>query len=360
MHTTNTSETKTARRPAVGADAPADSEDALTDLQRIRDIASTIKDAERDARRRFAFLRYQSAIGLGSLLVAAGVFATSGALYLAGILPAWACIIIGALATSIIREIEHDLIHNLYFRTRKWAQNAMMAAVWPFLGNLPHPWYRRDMHLLHHRTSGQMEDFEERLIGNGMPFGWKKIVAMIEPGLALLFRKREMEEIPFYDKRELNRAMIPVTWVYMVAWIGFLLGNAAALVTELLGGGLVAPLAAALGAINATAVVWVLPNVVRQVSLQILSSTMHYFEDVDTRLNETQIMNAWYLFPLNLFAFNFGSTHGVHHFVAGQTFYMRQLVAKRAHEAMLRCGVRRNDMGTILRGNRYGPIESGQ
>ena len=186
--------------------APASST-PLTERDRIRNITWAIRDAERGVRKRFGFLRHQSALGLGFLLLCAGTFIASGVLYVQGLLPAWACIVVGALCTSILREIEHDLIHNLYFPRKKWMQKLMMGATWPFLGNLPHPWFRRKMHLLHHQTSGQKEDFEERLIGNGMPFGWKKVLAMIEPGLALLFRKKDMEEIPFYDPKALRRAM---------------------------------------------------------------------------------------------------------------------------------------------------------
>jgi hypothetical protein len=230
----------------------------------------------------------------------------------------------------------------------------MMASTWPFLGNLPHPWFRRRMHLLHHRTSGQVEDFEERLIGNGMPFGWKKVLAMFDPVLALAFRKAELRTIPFYDPKQVIRAMTPITLVHLVLWYGFLLGNGAALAAGALGLALPAVVLSVLGVVNAIAIVWVIPNVLRQVCLHVLSSNMHYFGDVENRLQETQVMNAWYLFPLNLFCFNFGSTHTIHHYVVNQTFYVRQLVAGKAHAAFRAHGIRYNDAETILRANRWG------
>jgi fatty acid desaturase len=325
----------------------------MTDRDRVREITMTIKDADKDLRKRYGFLKHQDALGVVAFALSAGIFVTVGWLYVAGVLPAWLVVVVGALCTSILREIEHDLIHNLYFRTKTWAQNLLMAAVWPFLGNLPHPWFRREMHLLHHKTSGQVEDFEERVIGNGMPFGWKRILAMIDPAIALFFRKDELATIPFYDAKKVRRAMLPVTFLHIILWYAFLLGNAAVAVAGWFGGSLPATLASVLGVINTIAVVWMLPNVVRQVCLHVLSSNMHYFGDVENRLQETQVMNAWYLLPLNLFTFNFGSTHSIHHYMVNQPFYLRQMCARRAHVAFRLYGLRFNDAGTILRANRF-------
>jgi fatty acid desaturase len=232
----------------------------------------------------------------------------------------------------------------------------MMAMVWPLLGNLPHPWFRREMHLLHHRTSGHDEDFEERLIGNGLKFGPLKILAMIEPGLALFFRKNEMEKIPFYDGHKLARAAFPIVHAYYAVMATFLAGNVAMMAASAFG---VAPQAGSilvhfLSAVNIVAVVWTLPNMLRQVSVQILSSWVHYHGDVDSRMHETQVLNAWYFLPFNLFAANFGGTHCIHHFYDNQPFYLRQLVAREAHRALRRNGIRYNDSASLLRGNRFG------
>lgn len=277
----------------------------------------------------------------------------SSALYIQSVIPWWLCLMINAICLSVLREIEHDLIHNLYFRAQPIVQNLMMLAVWPFLGNLPHPWYRRKMHLNHHRTSGHEEDFEERLIGNGLKFGPLKILAMLEPGLASLFRQKEFRQIPFYKSGEFFRALFPVATFYLLALYGWLFGHAASWLAGLDGGTLPAACSSVLSALDVIAVVFVLPNMLRQVSVQIISSNMHYYGDIDSRLQETQVMNAWYLFPLNLFCCNFGSTHSIHHFVVNQTFYMRQLVAPQAHAAFRKYVVRYNDAATILRGNRY-------
>ena len=62
---------------------------------------------------------------------------------------------------------------------------------------------------------------------------------------------------------------------------------------------------------------------------------------------------AWYLLPLQFFTFNFGATHTIHHFLVSQPFYLRQLVAAKAHAAFKEYGVRFNDAETVLRGNRW-------
>lgn len=56
---------------------------------------------------------------------------------------------------------------------------------------------------------------------------------------------------------------------------------------------------------------------------------------------------------INLFTCDFGGTPSIHHFVVAQPFYVRQLIAGKAPEAFHRYGVRYNDAGSILRGNRY-------
>ena len=65
------------------------------------------------------------------------------------------------------------------------------------------------------------------------------------------------------------------------------------------------------------------------------------------------VLNAWFLWPFQLFCFNVGSTHGIHHFVVGEPFYIRQLTAPAAHRVMRSQGIRFNDLGTFLRANRY-------
>ncbi|HRB93025.1 MAG TPA: hypothetical protein PLT17_06445 [Chitinophagales bacterium] len=89
--------------------------------------------------------------------------------------------------------------------------------------------------------------------------------------------------------------------------------------------------------------------------LHFITSNMHYYGDVEAGniMQQTQVLNKWYFIPFQLFCFNFGSTHAIHHFVVNETFYIRQLTATKAHSVMREQGVRFNDLGTFTRANRY-------
>jgi hypothetical protein len=81
---------------------------------------------------------------------------------------------------------------------------------------------------------------------------------------------------------------------------------------------------------------------------------MHYYGDVTPGnvLEQTQVLNARRFLPLQLFCFNFGSTHAIHHFVANEPFYVRQWTAAAGHAALRENGVPFNDLGTFRRANR--------
>src|SRR5262245_23564708 len=101
------------------------------DMANARAIVRTIRDADRRVRERFPMLEHQTAIGMGLVGLAYATAIVSGGLYIAGVLPAWACIVISAMAFSVLREIEHDMIHNLYFKGRRPLQNVVLFLIWP-------------------------------------------------------------------------------------------------------------------------------------------------------------------------------------------------------------------------------------
>jgi hypothetical protein len=70
-------------------------------------------------------------------------------------------------------------------------------------------------------------------------------------------------------------------------------------------------------------------------------------------MQQCQVLNPWWLMPLQLFCFNFGSTHAIHHFAVKEPFYVRQWNAGIAHKVMRQMGVRFNDLGTFGRANRF-------
>lgn len=326
-----------------------------THHEQERAIKMAIREAERRVRDRFPMLKHQTALGMASLAVAYSTVLGVSTLYCLGYVPGWACVVINAMAISILREIEHDIIHNLYLKGRTGLQNVLLLAIWPLMGNSMNPVYRRIAHLNHHRTSGHEEDFEERLIGNGVPFGWLRLLTLLDPGTALLVRLPEFRKIPGFTLRGFMKSVAPLVPLFNITWYSVLACNAANGLGHWLGAGYVesALFQQILAVLNTAAVVWVLPNLARQISLQILSSNMHYFGDVNDTMEETQVLNHWIFWPLQLFTFNFGSTHTIHHFAVNQPYYLRQMVASAAHAAMRAHGVRFNDLGTFRRGNRY-------
>ncbi len=112
---------------------------------------------------------------------------------------------------------------------------------------------------------------------------------------------------------------------------------------------------AALHALDVIVTVWLLPNVLRSFCLNLVSSNLHYFGDVEGRdaRFQTQVWTSLWVLPLQVFCFNFGGTHAIHHFVVQEPFYARQLAAREAQAVLRASGVRFDDFGTFLRANRW-------
>jgi hypothetical protein len=149
----------------------------------------------------------------------------------------------------------------------------------------------------------------------------------------------------------------PLGFIYYTLFHTWVVTHAVLLASPLIGVPVTLPveLLPVLDALNVFGVVYMLPALLRTFCLHFISSNMHYYGDVEARnpLQQTQVFNAWWLFPFHLFCFNFGSTHAIHHFVVKETFYIRQLTARKAHAAMRENGVRFNDFATFRRANRY-------
>jgi Fatty acid desaturase len=312
----------------------------LPAAERDRRIRRWIRRSEARLVARHPALAHRDALGALSFLVSIAGMVALGWLYVRGSAPAAVVILGNAFFASILHEIEHDLIHFLYFRGRPLAHNLMMLGVWVFRGNVVHGWYRRGIHLNHHRASGRATDVEERLLGLGQPLGPRRLLVMVDGAMAFLLNAGTLEkEIPGFRRRSLALAALPVYPIFaavLVLWLG---GHVVG-----------APVPAA---VEVLAVAWVLPNYLRQASLQIVSSNVHYYEDVNAVSEETQVLRPLFLWPLQLFCFNFGTTHSFHHYVVEQPFYVRQLIAPSVLPALAKYGQRFNDVGTFLRANRY-------
>ena len=276
--------------------------------------------------------------------------AASALLYLRSDLPAWACVIVVAFFASIVHEIEHDLIHNLYFKRRPTVHALMLLLGWIVRPNTINPWVRRNLHLNHHRVSGTPEDIEERAITNGEPFGLKRLIMMADGLCAVVLR---LNQARGRRGRLLALALggyFPFGLAYFGVWYAFL----GAHLSALFGAPLITD-PATLRVLDATAVIWVIPSFIRSFCINFISSNMHYYGDVErgNLLEQTQVLDAWFLIPFQLFCVNFGATHAIHHFVAGEPFYVRQWTARAAHRVMFENGVRFNDLGTFRRANRF-------
>ncbi len=321
------------------------------DRQRIARINSEVRRAGKELRERLPWLRHQDALGASALGLAALGMATAAWLHLAGWLPAWACVVVSALFASIAHEVEHDLIHSLYFARQGGIRAAMLSIAWLLRPGTINPFVRKKLHLHHHKASGSEDDLEERAITNGEPYGLKRLLMMADGILAVLLRLRDAPR-----GRRLRlvafaaAGYFPLGWIHHGLLYAFLLSHGLSLF-----GVQLPSLASYVAGVDTLAVVWILPNVLRSFCLNFISSSMHFYGDVQRGnvLQQTQVLDAWFLVPLQLFCFNFGSTHAIHHFVASEPFYVRQLTVKTAHRALRESGVRFNDLGTFARDNRY-------
>lgn len=308
-------------------------------------IRGAILGAEKELIAKYPFLKHQNAIGFGIFLGSMVVMVLAGYAYATGLVPWWAALLTNAFFGSFLHELEHDLIHKLYFnRTMTWMRDVMMAFIFAFKMAPIDPWTRGKYHLLHHRKSGQIEDIEERLIGLGQPM-INRVAVAIFPGTAALWLrdlKRECPEWKF-EHTLLERFIQLIQYAFVFTPPGILYaayhGHYAATVA---------------------AVTWILPNIWRHACLVLLSTSSHFYGDIGVNnvLQQTQILRHWALVPFQIFCCNFGAEHGIHHFQVGQPFYIRHMVRHPAWEAMIANGVRCNDFGAFMRQNRWGAFPS--
>ena len=325
------------------------------DAAAIANIQHAIRHADAELKQRHPFLLNQNAIGFTICLLALLGMVFSGYAYIAQWIPAWACIVISAFFASISHELEHDLIHRLYFRKKPFVQNTMMAIVWIMRPNTVNPWFRRNMHFNHHKVSGTKDDIEERVLGNGMAFSLKRIIISLDGFLSISLRIKELSSMKGYHYLSFVSKGAPLAHLYVICLYGFLafhlydgfnLNETFSLSYSPL-------LLQAMDVLSIVMVVWILPNLLRALCLHNITAALHYYGDVDSLIKQCQVMNHWSLIPIQLFCFNFGATHAMHHFVVSQPFYLRQMVAKQVHPVMKENGVRFNDFGSILRANRF-------
>lgn len=325
----------------------------LSAKENIQVIVKAIKTEEGKLRQKYSLLAHQNALGMTILLLSLGALIGVATLYYFALIPAWLCIILAAIITSISHELEHDLIHKLYFSNQPFLHNFMMLTVWLMRPNTINPWYRRKMHLHHHKTSGTQQDLEERLVGNGIRNPFLRALVIVDGLLGLLVNsKRFSKEIKGFSFLKVFNAGFPITTAYFaILYIVILFyvinlfvpleANSPAFVLDIM------------AVFDFLMVVLIVPNIVRSSSLNLVTSSMHYYGGVNNMLEQTHVLTSRFFAPFNLFCFNFGHTHTIHHFVPNQPFYLRQMISKKILVVMKRHGVRFNDFASIKQANFY-------
>ena len=330
----------------------------ITDTkEQARRISKVIRYAEQKLRGRFSILKHQNALGMTIFTSSALAMVAVTFLYAYSIIPGWSAIVLNGIFASFLHELEHDLIHSLYFKGQ-WQEKLMMWGVWMFRGATISPFYRKEIHLQHHKVSGPKDDIEEQILGNGSKFGLLKIVGWLDSNLSfLIYAKKVKKTSPSFDPIAMVKAAFPFQTIFTVSGIIFLAYQAMTLASYTMGFTIPESLQPIGPVINFMGVVYLVPNAIQRICLHFVTTNMHYFGDIKPGraglVQQTQILKPWYFLPFHLFCFNFGSTHGIHHFVANQPFYIRQMIAKTAHAAMIKYGVRYNDVANIFRANRY-------
>jgi len=346
----------------------------MSSQQRIAKVRTVVMQAGEDLRARYPILKHQNFIGASILAFAwMGMIGTALAFY-AGYLAVWMTIPLIAIFASLTHELEHDLIHYMYFKKMPWAHHLMLALVWLARPNTISPWARRRLHLHHHKFSGTESDLEERGISNGMPWGIRRVLVISDQLMSVYLRPFRMYKMIhlFLEKqpeKERKTAQIsqllgflPLSIIYYALCYLFAVFHISNAIVPMFGYEMLwsQGVLEIMPWVNFLAVVWVLPNYLRSFCLQFVSSNMHYYGDIDPRdiIKQTQVLNPWWMMPFQLFCFNFGSTHAIHHFVVKEPFYIRQMTAKTAHKVMKEVGVRFNDIGTFRRMNRWNEIKA--
>ena len=349
--------------PQSSASAEAD----LLESSRI--IRRELVRLSDEALERHPVLQRQNLIG-GTVLFGSVAAIVGGALgYAYGVFPAWAVILSAAFFMSLLHDIEHDLLHRLYFQNRRWLYNTAMMLVWILRPSTINPWVRREWHMHHHRASGTPSDIEERGLLNGERWGVRRAVMSLEPLLAIILRPLTIRRMlldyaavqkPSERARSVRRnffAHVPIGHLHAVAMYWFL-GLHAMLGWHALTGEplTLSPVnAAALPVLDFLGVTLLLPNAFRTFCLYFVSSNLHYYGDIDPKniVQQAQIWDAWWTLPLQAFCCYFGGTHFIHHFAVQYPFYMRLVIAGDAHRVMRAHGVRFNDFANMGRANRW-------
>ncbi|KAG9393128.1 Fatty acid desaturase [Carpediemonas membranifera] len=330
---------------------------SIEERKAVQNVMATIRNAEKVLREQHPILNHQNAIAASILIFSMLGMVATGIGYYLGFLPALAVIPINCFLASLTHELEHDLIHKMYFKTSKALYAVMMMGVWIARPNTVNPWMRRDLHLHHHSTSGTPSDVEERILGNGMSwFTPLRALCTLDPTISAVVQTLSFRRIKG-NKFTTGRLFVsgaPFLMLHDVVVYGWVL-----LTVLKATQGLPEALAQTYAVMSFLMVTWLGPNIMRHTILSFVSSNIHYYaneksgEAIDSRVKQCQVLDTPLVWPLHLFCAAFGQTHGIHHYVPKQAWWVRTMIRKEATTAMIEAGVRHNDLGTFFRANRW-------
>lgn len=344
---------------------------ALEDNQKIRHIIQEIRAINKAFAEKYPILQKQNFIGFSFFFISITAIILSLIGYINGAVNEWFLLFWVAFWTSILHELEHDLIHFMYFKKNKVLHNIMMLGVWLFRPLTINPWMRRTIHFHHHKVSGTITDIEERGLGNGEKWSFRRLLTTADIFLGGILRVKTMikelnlakrsGEITPEQRREFKKintySMQPFTMLCYFTLYTFIFIHIIYFAGSIFGIELNSLLQGFVDSIWVKTLVFglLIPNLFRMFCLHFITSNLHYYGDIEAGniVQQTQVLNKWYFIPFQFFCFNFGSTHAIHHFVVNETFYNRQLTASKAHKVLKKYGVRFNDLGTFKRANRY-------
>lgn len=342
-----------------------------TDDVKTEIIRREVVKAGKEFREKYPIFKYQNAVGFTIFSVSVFFIFLMSFLFLKGKISVWIMIFSNAFFMSLLHELEHDLIHFMYFQKKKYIQDFMLFVGWVLRPLTVNPWIRRHLHFHHHKFSGTLHDVEERGVTNGENWGLLRLIKTPDLFLGGILRmhilahdiKGEVKnghlprKTALKFKKYSSLSLLPFGLISYFIWYFFLVHYAIAGFTSLAGIEYQSPLWAMnlLQVVSPYVYIIIIPNFIRQFCLHFITSNMHYFGDVESGniMQQTQVLTVWWTFPFQLFCFFFGYTHAIHHFVVNETFYIRHFTRKRAHEVMREQGVRFNDIGTFKRANRF-------
>jgi hypothetical protein len=202
------------------------------------------------------------------------------------------------------------------------------------------------LHRWHHAVSGQAEDVEEHLIGLGLPWGPLRVLITLLAPASLLLAPAIKRSVARHEEQGGGSPDLRAPrhwWLMHLVTIAIASAPFVAVVGLLAGASWAWPLL----------VLWGLPNMIRHTTIVIMSSNSHYVGiERAVLVEQNQIIDHPLFWPLQLFCWNFGATHVVHHFLVRQPFWRRTLVFAKVRPTLVAHGVALNDLATFSRANR--------